>query len=76
MQQEDVGEQLMSQQWERMAEAADVTSHQEAESQTETRSQAVTSKGQPPRNLLPAARPYFQRGPQKVLPAENQVFKT
>lgn len=47
MQQEDVVEWLMSQQREGVAEAAYNTSHQEAESQTETRSQAVTSKGQP-----------------------------
>lgn len=36
----------MSLQWEGVAGAAYITSHQEAESQTDTRSQAVTSKGQ------------------------------
>lgn len=38
MQQDNVSEWLMSQQWKQVAEAAYITSPQEAESQTETRS--------------------------------------
>lgn len=55
----------MSQQWEGVAEAAYNASHQGAESRTETRSQAVTSKGQPQGTFFLQLGPTSKEAPKK-----------
>lgn len=65
----------MSLRREHVTEAAYIASHREGEEEGRNQAPGCNFQRPAPRDLLPEARFHFQRGPKKVLPAEDQAFK-